>query len=65
MTHPGASCNLAKPQDITDQLADSKGIHTQFRSWLPPKHKRNEGWHKAGELHTLPSSVHNESESLC
>lgn len=58
MTHSGASCNLAKPQDITDQLADSKGIHTQFRSRLPPKHKMTARWHKADELHTLLSSVH-------
>lgn len=36
MTHLGASCNLAKPQDITDQLANSEGIRTQFGSWLLP-----------------------------
>lgn len=65
MTHPGASRNLAKRQDITDQLADSKGIHMQFRSWLPPKHEMTERWHKADKLHTSLSSVHDESESPC
>lgn len=36
MTHVGASCILAKPEDIIDQLADSKRIHIQLKSWLLP-----------------------------
>lgn len=30
MTHLGISCNLAKPQNIIDQLASTEGIHMQL-----------------------------------